>query len=423
MMVPEKIFSLVAANVICSLLLTAGCAPLVKETDKPEVKALFVTADSKLTAYSYGDMRVLWTADIASSGPYQPYVVPDRNSGVVVVPRQNETRAYDVVSGTLLWTIAANPWLNTLGMTHDIHRQLYTDTVRYPYGPPRMGPDSAPVIALTQDGSAFGTTRLVDSRTGAVYWTRTDEPGGYPGTYASQFFPNSTGSYDVIFSSGPHLTTTDGNMFRVDGASWTTVIWTDRFSNRSGIPVPDISGDGQYDFFASPSAWSSTVMMLNGADGTPVWEKAYGSFDVIGHPELVQGNDGYDVITSAQLSSAGGVRRYRTSDGAVVWSCSSIYNNNTILGLLERADGLTVLSAWRHRSKLVAFDASTGQVLWDSVPMSNSDDGAIGVPDLTDDGNQDVMSLYDGRLRLYDGVTGVEQTWFAPIQADGVACK
>jgi outer membrane protein assembly factor BamB len=160
-------------------------------------------------------------------------------------------------------------------------------------------------------------------------------------------------------------------------------------------------------------------MMLNGADGTTVWEKAYGSFDVIGHPELVQGNDGYDVITSAQLSSAGGVRRYRTSDGAVVWSCSSIYNNNMILGLLERADGLTVLSAWRHRSKLVAFDASTGQVLWDSVPMS--DDGAIGVPDLTGDGNQDVMALYNGWLRLYDGVTGVEQTWFAPIKADGVA--
>jgi hypothetical protein len=382
---------------------------------------LFVTADSKLTAYSHGDMRVLWTAEMDSASPHQPYVVPDESRGVVVVPRQAETRAYDVVSGTHLWTIATNPSLNTLGMTHDIHRQLYTDTMRYPYGPPRMGPDSAPVIALTQNGSTFGTTRLVDSRTGTVYWTRTDEPGGYPGTYASQFFPNSTGSYDVIFSSGPHFTTTGGNMFRVDGVSGTTVIWTRRFSNRSGIPVPDISGDGQYDFFASPSAWSSTVMMLNGADGTTVWEKAYGSFDVIGHPELVQGNDGYDVITSAQLSSTGGVRRYRTSDGALVWSCSSVYNNNTILGLLERTDGLTVLSGWRHRSKLVAFDASTGQVLWDSLPMYNGDDGAIGVPDLTGDGNQDVMALYNGRLRLYDGVTGVEQTWFAPIQADGVA--
>ena len=201
-------------------------------------------------------------------------------------------------------------------------------------------------------------------------------------------------------------------MFRVDGSSGTTVIWTRRSSNRSGRPVPDISGDGQYDFFASPSAWSSTVMMLNGADGTTVWKKAYGSFDVIGHPELVQGNDGYDVITSAQLSSAGGVRRYRTSDGAVVWSCSSIYNNNTILGLLERADGLTVLSAWRHRSKLVAFDASTGQVLWDSVPMS--DDGAIGVPDLTGDGNEDVITIVIIILVSVAIVSVKDMGWYKP---------
>jgi len=37
-MVLKKIFSWFAAIVICSLLLTAGCAPLVKETAKPEVK-------------------------------------------------------------------------------------------------------------------------------------------------------------------------------------------------------------------------------------------------------------------------------------------------------------------------------------------------------------------------------------------------
>lgn len=37
-MMLKKIFSWFAAIVICSLLLTAGCAPLVKETAKPEVK-------------------------------------------------------------------------------------------------------------------------------------------------------------------------------------------------------------------------------------------------------------------------------------------------------------------------------------------------------------------------------------------------
>jgi hypothetical protein len=68
----------------------------------------------------------------------------------------------------------------------------------------------------------------------------------------------------------------------------------------------------------------------------------------------------------------------------------------------------------------VALDASNGQALWDNVPLTNSDSGAIGVPDVTNDGSEDVLSISNGMLKLYDGVTGIEETWFAAIAAESV---
>jgi len=85
------------------------------------------------------------------------------------------------------------------------------------------------------------------------------------------------------------------------------------------------------------------------------------------------------------------------------------------VGLLERTDGLTVVSGWRHQARAVGLDAATGVVLWDTIPASDGDFVGVGVPDLTGDGNEDLLVEYGGVFRLYDGVTGAEQTWYSPI--------
>ena len=208
-------------------------------------------------------------------------------------------------------------------------------------------------------------------------------------------------------------------MLRVDGETGTTVLWSRGLTRRWGVAVPDVNGDGQYDFFAVPSYYSSTVKMLDGSIGQDIWSVNYGSFDVLGGAVVVD-DIGCGVIASAQGSSRGGIRRYNCSNGDEIWTCLSTYNNNTLMqGVLRRADGLTLLSGWRHRGKAIALDVATGEVLWDNVPANNADFVGIGIPDLTGDGSDDFLAINSGWVRLYDGVTGVEQTWFPPIAVSG----
>ncbi len=378
---------------------------------------LIVTNSTFVTVFSLKDRHILWSVETGIEST-KPWVVRGDLKEVVLVAGSEQVAAYDIVTGDLLWMHQG--FAGSTHMTRDVHNQLYNNRILYPYGTPKMEPASAPVITVSQRGEVSSTTWLLDSRTGEELWSRSDDFE----THGSQFVPTSSGSYDLIFMSGPKFTGTGGDMFRVDGATGQMILWSRHFSNRSGIPVPDITGDGRYDFFAEPSYWSSALLMFDGVTGETVWSTPYRSFDVIQIPQLVAREDGgYDVIVSAQLASAGGIRRYRTENGAVVWDSSHTYNNNTIIGLLERVDGLTILSGWRHHGKAVALDAATGDVLWDDVPLDDSDTGAIGVPDMTGDGNEDVIAISGGFLRLYDGITGTEQTWFAPIEADGVACS
>jgi outer membrane protein assembly factor BamB len=376
-----------------------------------------VTRGSFVTVFSLKDRHILWSIETGIEST-NPWVIGGGLKEVVLVAGSEQVAAYDIVTGDLLWMHQG--FAGSTHMTGDVHHQLYDNRILYPYGSPKMDPASSPVITVSQRSKVSSTTWLVDSCTGEELWSRSDDFE----THASQFVPTSSGSYDLIFMSGPKFTGMGGDMFRIDGATGQKMLWSRHFSNRSGITIPDITGDGQYDFFAEPSYWSSTLLMLDGTTGETVWSTPYSSFDVIQIPQVVVREDGgYDIIVSAQLASAGGIRRYRTENGAVVWDSSHTYNNNTIIGLLERVDGMTILSGWRHRGKAVALDATTGNVLWDDVPLDNSDTGAIGVPDMTNDGNEDVMAICGGFLRLYDGITGTEQTWFAPIEADGVACS
>jgi outer membrane protein assembly factor BamB len=376
---------------------------------------LIVTHGSSVTVYSMKNKHILWSIDTGIA-PANPWVVHEGSKGVLLVNGSEQVAAYDIATGDFLWKHQG--FAGSTHMTSDVHHQLYNNPILYPFGFPKRGPDSAPVITISKRSADSSTTWLVDSHTGEEFWSRSDDFE----THATQFIPTSSGSYDLIFTSGPKFTGTGGDMFRVDGSTGRTILWSRHFSNRSGIPVPDITGDGQYDFFAEPSNWSSVVLMLDGTTGDTVWRTSYGCFDVIQTPQVVaRENGGYDIIVSAQLSCSGGIRRYRAEDRTVVWDSMRTYNNNTIFGLLERADGMTILSGWRHRSKAIALDAATGKVLWNDVPLDNSDTGAIGVPDMTSDGNEDIVTISGGYLRLYDGITGTEQRRFAPIEADGVA--
>jgi outer membrane protein assembly factor BamB len=264
----------------------------------------------------------------------------------------------------------------------------------------------------------------VDVRTGKMLWTRTEQAD----QSASSFLPNKSGSYDVIVSSGPPYTGTGGNMYAVDGFTGQNVLWSRPFSNRSGVAVPDLNGDGQPEIIAAPCYWSDDVHMLDGATGQTIWHRSYGSFDVTAIPQVVPGAHGSDIILSAQLSSGGGIRRYEATTGNVVWDSSSNYFDNVIVGLLNRSDGgETVLSTFRHHGQAIGLDAATGRALWDNLPLAEPyaswGVGILGVPDLTGDGSEDVLALNDGAFRLYDGVTGLEQTWFTPIPADAAAAS
>ena len=315
--------------------------------------------------------------------------------------------AYDAPSGSFLWSRSGS-----ISGSFDVHHSYYTNELLFPCGPPRVHPASAPSILMVQRSSNVSRTDLVDSRTGTTIWSR-DEAGESVG---ADFIPASVGKYDVLFRSNGGGGAVD--MKRVDGATGQSQMWTQQYVHRRGLPIPDITGDQRYDLVTRAN-YSSSLIWLDGLTGAHLFTVNYGSFDVLG-AELMPGMSEapVDVVVAAQLSSAGGVRRYRANDGAVLWDSSPTYNNQTLIGTLRGANGTSViLSGWRHRGRCVAFDGATGVALWDDVPVADGDIGAIGATDLTGDGNEDVFSISAGMLRLYDGMTGEEQTWFPPLAA------
>jgi hypothetical protein len=131
---------------------------------------------------------------------------------------------------------------------------------------------------------------------------------------------------------------------------------------------------------------------------------------------------GYDVIVPAQNSYRGSIRRYRSCDGTEVWDSPHPSRYSIINGLLKRADGLTVLAGWANTGPAFAVDALDGHVLWSGIPVSSISFVGIGVPDMTGDASDDLLVLGpDGWFRLYDGVAGIEQTWFSPIRGTAAA--
>lgn len=380
----------------------------------PGIAAQLVASDAGVvTAYDLATQTQLWSVDIGSSAG-GILIAPDETSAVVLVTTvDGQTTALDALTGLALWTATGSVGADEAS-TSDTYHQLYTNRVAYPSGPPRRTPGSAPSVLLLSLASpdSFATS-LVNSRTGEVYWTRT-EPSLSRG---SGFIPSGAASYDVIFRAN------SGAMLRVDEATGATTIWSLPLTNRSAVPIPDITGDGEYDLFTRAN-FSQTMIWLDGLTGSTLFSVDYGSFDVLGATAVVgsPGSDA-DIIAAAQGSTAGGIRRYRSADGSVVWDSSSTYNNQTLRGLIRRASGgMTVLSGWRSNNRAVAIDAATGVALWDTPPTDSADFFPMGAAlDLTGDGSEDVLSRSAGMLRLYDGVTGVEQSTFTPIPASGGA--
>jgi|GEM_PF-5679952 len=373
---------------------------------------LVVANGSTLTRYALTASQPpqsAWAVDVGFSVG-EVKVLPTPNSAIILVSHLQGTAltAVDAATRGTLWT-AANVGLHTTH-AHDIYGVLYTDSLRYPHGAPNLGGGPTADVLLLSSQVTPRTTYLVDGGTGQVIWSRV-EPAD---TRGFQFLPTSAGSYDVVFASESQ------SMPRVDGATGQTIVWARPLQHRWGVPVPDVSGDGQPDFLAAPSYWSSTVRLLSGATGTDVWTHDYGAFDVLGGA-VVQDHLGLGALVSAQNSYAGGVRRYRAENGAIVWTCPAAYNNNTMVGLLRRANGLTVLSGWRHQYRAIALDAATGAVLWDHVPASNADFIGVGVRDLNGDGHDDLLAQNNSIFRLHCGLTGSQLDWFPAIPGQAAA--
>ena len=363
-----------------------------------------VIADGTIVkALALDGQTELWHRDVGFA-PDGVVVALDTDESTIIAwndSTQPGTVALDGASGALLWT---SPNLFSTSLARDLYGQLYQDPLRYPEGTPNAHTGGSPEILTIDENNSARTTFRVNARTGEY----TCEYSATSDTFGVQFLATAGGSYDLMFASAA------GEMSRLSGEDCATVVWARPLSDRWSVPIPDVNEDGQVDVLAEPSYYDATVRVLDGATGSDIWSQPYGAFDVLGG-QVVEDDLGLGVIVSAQLSSAGGVRRYNAFTGNVVWDCDPSYNNNTALGLLRRSDGQTVLSGWRHQNQAVAFDARTGDLLWDNVPIDDADFVGVGVPDMTGDGSDDLLVLTNGAFHLVDGRTGAEQPWFPAV--------
>lgn len=366
---------------------------------------LYTARATELQARDVQDPDVpLWTAS-TSSTINGVWVVPDGGNAVVLVVhgQSPQTMAVDGVSGLVLWSISGSV---SAGEQADVHRQLYVNQIGLPHGGPRFG-DAAPSVLLVSSAGGSNTTRLVNSRTGQVYWTRTEASA----TYGAAFIPGGEGRpmrFDVLMRSN------DSSMLRIDGTAGQTVLWSRAIGSATPFSIPDITGDQEYDV-VTRSNYSDTIYWLSGSSGVTVRTLGYGSFDVLG-AAIVQGSGGSssDTVFAAQN---GPMARYRNSTGARVWS-QAAFTNTTMRGIFDRGSaGAAVLAGLRHERRVGALSVNDGRVLWNNVPCDDEDSGAFGATDLTGDGMEDVFSISAGQLRLYNGSTGVLVGSFSPVPA------
>lgn len=281
---------------------------------------------------------------------------------------------------------------------------IYTDPVQFPNGPPDVGGTKAPDFLINRRSAAFGgdTSHVicVDGDTGAVVW----DFALAGDRWASGFIPdvNQDGYADVVVRS-ENATGFDG-LFCVSGQDGSTILWQVAGVARDGVVMPDVTGDGVPDFAVAGCCFDDRVLMLDGTTGATFWQTNFGAFDVLG-AKAIPGTT--DLVVAAQGSyDAGGIRRYRGSDGQALWSCDSRYNDQIMQGLIPTPEGWFVLSGWRHQGKAVCVRASDGRTVWDTIPVSDTDHAGIAVPDQDEDGYADFLAIHSGVATLYSTASG-----------------
>ncbi|HZW09666.1 MAG TPA: GC-type dockerin domain-anchored protein, partial [Phycisphaerales bacterium] len=374
-------------------------------------RVLVLADGDALTALRFPGREPLWSLAFAELAR-RPWIVPTAGGAVVLVSAGGATFGIDLATGEILWSRAGE--CSVSDSLRDTYGQLYTDEVAFPYGPPRLSAGGAPSVLLVDAAAGGTTTVLLDTRTGADIWSRTEQSG----SHGSAFIPRSDGSYDVTFRA---LST--GEMMRIDGRTGEAIVWARSLPHYIGVPIPDVTNDGEYDLFARADA-TDEMLWLDGAAGGTRFSMAFGAFGVVGVQAIRNASNSVHVLAAAQSSAGGGIRRIRINGGGSLWECSSAYNDQTLRGTIRRVDGrVTVLSGRRHAGTAVAIDADTGAALWDHVPTNDPDAFPMGAGlDATGDGNEDVLSRgADGLLRVYDGLTGGLDAGFPPLAASGGA--
>lgn len=382
--------------VILSVVLNA----IVAATSSAQYDAtVFYGSGTRVDARDFRTQQLMWSTNIGSN-VVGLRVVPDRGYTVVLVQTSSGgTTAIVGETGAQRWSIANRVMTLNTGMD-DISNQLCTSPLTMPMFIPRRSYRSWGALPL----SGGGATSLLDMWTGKVWWTRTHPSNMY--SRAVLMRPN--GHHDIVLGT----TATGGTTRCIDWLTGQVDRWSRSASYGKYLPVLDVSGDGSLDLIETRN-YDDTVAWVSGRTGTTLRSGDYGSFDVLDAIAVPgTGGSAVDVIVAAQGSSGGGVRRYRGSTGQIVWTCASTYNDQTLRGLLARSGASPiVVSGWRHQGKAVAFDSETGQTLWNAVPCTDADEGAVGVPDFNSDGTQDLISISGGIARLYSGLSGQQLSY------------
>jgi FG-GAP-like repeat len=196
---------------------------------------------------------------------------------------------------------------------------------------------------------------------------------------------------------------------------------------RAGLAVSDIDGDGLLDIVTSSQAFHGDGMLFVDT-GAPGSYNAIGDFDKDGKPEVVTINSTthlasfwrYDVNVAAKFTW---MRQNVDINGTLVQHCAPAEAGFTAGGgpptvadfdgdgvpdvALAGGIGYTILNGAKIANPAIA---NVNTLLW-SVPTTDCSSAATGssVFDFDGDGKAEVIYSDENRLRIYDGLTGVEK--------------